>query len=165
MSSKTKIINIVTDKTILDKIKNYLSIKNKLIDNRICDIYKNIGEIYEIRWDIAFCQSLLETGNFAFGNDVKVTQYNFCGLGAIGGGACGASFNNIEDGVEAHIQHLFAYASTKELPKERRLIDPRFKYVNRGFATHWEDLSGKWAASKDYHIKILSIFDSINKIF
>lgn len=47
--------------------------------------------------------------------------------------------------MEAHIQHLYAYATTEPIPQERILYDKRFHLVKRGSAPHWEDLNGKWA--------------------
>ena len=53
------------------------------------------------------------------------------------------------DGVEAHIQHLYAYATTADLPEGCELVDPRFKYVKRGIAPLWKDLNGRWAVPGD----------------
>lgn len=64
------------------------------------------GNIEGVRGDIAFCQSCLETGFFKFGGDVSAEQNNFCGLGAVGGGAKGTCFATAREGVRAQIQHL-----------------------------------------------------------
>ena len=60
-------------------------------------------------------------------------------------GKHGAFFDSPADGVEAHIQHLYAYATTAPLPSGKELLDPRFVLVKRGCATCWIDLGGKWA--------------------
>ncbi|MBR2009662.1 MAG: glucosaminidase domain-containing protein, partial [Peptococcaceae bacterium] len=106
-----------------------------------------------------------ETGFFQFYGIVQPDQNNFCGLGATGvvndgdelqngvnperavylPGVHGITFGTVADGVEAHIQHLYAYAADDELPDGCELVDPRFKYINRGIAPLWTGLNGRWA--------------------
>jgi hypothetical protein len=107
--------------------------------------YKRLGEYYGIRGDVAFAQAMLETDYFRFTGDVRNGQNNFAGIGATGGGDRGASFSTPEEGVLAHLQHLYAYAATAPLPNRYPLVDPRFHLVNRGSATTWTALNGKWA--------------------
>lgn len=124
--------------------------------------YIEIAKLYGVRGDIAFCQAMHETGWFKFNGDVKEGQNNFAGLGAVGGGAKGATFNTIDEGIHAHIQHLFAYASKAALPNGVKKVDPRFDLVNRGCAKYWTDLNGKWAVpGATYGQKIIELFDSI----
>jgi N-acetylmuramoyl-L-alanine amidase len=60
------------------------------------------------------------------------------------------------------MQHLYAYASTKKLPKRFRLVDPRFNLVERGSAPTWEALNGKWAVpGNSYGQSILKIYESM----
>jgi hypothetical protein len=106
-------------------------------------IFIEEGDIEGVRGDLAFCQSLHETGFFKFGGDVSASQNNFAGIGAVGGGAKGASFTTARDGIRAQIQHLKVYASTE--PLKQLCADPRFSLVTRGIAPNWEDLNGKWA--------------------
>jgi hypothetical protein len=40
-----------------------------------------------------------------------------------------------EYGIEAQIQHLYAYATTAPLPEGTVLVDPRFTFVSRGTAS------------------------------
>lgn len=121
----------------------------------IAKLYREEAAIEGVNFDIAFCQMCVETGFLRFGNDVKPTQNNFAGLGAIGGGAEGAAFPSARIGVRAHVQHLKAYASTQPLVQE--LVDPRFRFVNRGIAPLVEQLSGRWAADPDYGKKIMAM--------
>lgn len=51
--------------------------------------YMRHGEALKLRWDYAFFQMLVETGNLSFTGDVNASQNNFAGLGATGGGAPG----------------------------------------------------------------------------
>lgn len=135
----------------------------------IAEYYYEIGQKYNIRGDVALAQALLETGYFQYGNEVKAWQNNYCGLGAIGHatteeemesqyfssvnhdraylmvGIHGWIYDSVATGVEAHIQHLYSYASTNALPSGCELVDGRFAHGNRGVATYLTDLNGKWA--------------------
>jgi hypothetical protein len=123
------------------------------------DYYKTFGEYYGIRGDVAFAQAMQETGYFRFTGDVRSSQNNFAGIGATGGAVRGASFNTPEEGVLAHLQHLYAYATTTALPNRYPLVDPRFHLVNRGSATTWTALNGKWAVpGTTYGQSILNIY-------
>ncbi len=108
----------------------------------LAEIFLEEGEKEGVRGDGAFCQSLIETGYFKFGGDVKPEQHNYAGLGATGG-VPGLSFLDDRTGIRAQIQHLKAYASTMLLAQE--CVDPRYKYVSKGCAPTFERLSGKWA--------------------
>nr|WP_307723641.1 glucosaminidase domain-containing protein [Tenuibacillus multivorans] len=121
--------------------------------------YLTIGEAYGIRGDIAFAQAMHETDYLRFTGVVQPEQNNYCGLGATGPDNPGASFETPEEGVLAHIQHLYAYASTEPLPDEYPLVDPRFDLVTRGSAPAWTDLNGKWAVPGDnYGQSILDLY-------
>lgn len=116
-------------------------------------IYQKMGERYGIAWDLAFAQSILETGAWKFGNLVKPSQNNFSGLGATGPGNEGASFATPEEGIEAQFQHLYGYATKEPLPPGVKLVDPRFHVLEknglRESAPYWESLNGKWAVPGD----------------
>lgn len=105
-----------------------------------------------VNQDIAFVQMCLETGFLTFTGSVKPHQNNFCGLGAVNAHQPGQYFPDVQTGVRAHIQHLKAYASHYDLYHE--LVDTRFRYVKRGSAQTIYQLPGKWAADKDYAIKL-----------
>jgi N-acetylmuramoyl-L-alanine amidase CwlA len=126
----------------------------------IGEIFIKEGESEGVRGDIAFCQSCLETGYFKFGGAVSISQNNFCGLGATGGGVSGASFASVTEGVRAQIQHLKAYANKDSLVNS--CVDPRFSLVTRGIAPNWEDLNGRWAVpGTDYGERIVKIWNAI----
>lgn len=105
-------------------------------------IFLDEGEKEGVRGDGAFCQSLIETGYFKFGGDVQPGQHNYAGLGATGG-VPGLTFVDDRTGIRAQIQHLKAYATTD--PLTQACVDPRYKYVSKGCAPTFEQLSGKWA--------------------
>ncbi len=118
-------------------------------------LFREEAIIEGVNYDIAFCQMCVETGFLQFRGDVKPEQNNFAGLGAIGGGAAGASFPSARVGIRAQIQHLKAYASSEPLVQE--LVDPRFRFVTRGVAPLIGQLSGRWAADLDYGTKIMAM--------
>lgn len=143
----------------------------------LVDLYLSIGKEYGIRGDLAFCQAAKETGWWRYGGLVKPEQNNYCGLGATGRPATGeenlnganpnrvwfiegdhgAYFRTPADGVEAHIQHLYAYATKQPLPRGKEIIDPRFTLVTRGIAPKWIDLNGRWAVpGNNYGQSIIS---------
>ncbi|WP_226579636.1 N-acetylmuramoyl-L-alanine amidase [Halobacillus litoralis] len=126
--------------------------------------YLKYGEIYGIRGDVAYAQAINETDFFRFTGLVSKEQNNYAGIGATGPGNPGASFSTPEEGVHAHIQHLFAYASTNPIPTGLKKVDPRFDLVTRGSAVTWNGLNGKWAVpGTTYGQNILSIYErSIN---
>ena len=129
----------------------------------IAEAFLSIGRSYGIRGDVALCQAIIETGWFRFADGTAVTPdpHNYCGLGVTGRGQRGASFETIEDGVRAHLQHLYAYASTDPLPSGEPLLDPRFSLVKRGVASSWHDLSNRWAMNPNYGRQILTLYSQL----
>lgn len=131
----------------------------------LAELYIEIGEEYGIRGDIAFCQAAKETGYWQFTGLVKPWQNNYCGLYATGKpltgqeslngadpdqvflqeGISGAVFASPAAGVEAHIQHLYAYATKSPMPAGKVLLDPRFSLVSKGLAPTWLKLNARWA--------------------
>lgn len=105
---------------------------------QLAEMFIEEGEAEGVRGDVAFAQSLHETGYFKFGGIVLPTQNNYAGIGALNGNATGqaASFPDPRTGVRAQIQHLKAYASTEALVNE--CVDPRFSLVVRGVAPYVE---------------------------
>ena len=105
---------------------------------QLAEMFIEEGEAEGVRGDVAFAQSLHETGYFKFGGIVLPSQNNYAGIGALNGNAAGqaASFPDPRTGVRAQIQHLKAYASTEALVNE--CVDPRFSLVVRGVAPYVE---------------------------
>jgi hypothetical protein len=132
----------ICTKAIIAILKN-----NSAFNVEIAKVFFTLAPKYRINPLRAISQSILETGWFKFaGSSVKPEQNNYCGLGATGGGVPGAAFDSVEAGVRAQLQHLYAYGCKDALPVgEETIIDPRFKYVERGIATYWEQLAGRWA--------------------
>lgn len=115
----------------------------------VAPLYLELGPRLGVRGDLGFAQALHETHYFRCGGLVRPEQNNYAGLGATGPGERGASFPTPAVGVMAHLQHLYAYASTDPLPAGMEQVDPRFHLVRRGSATQVGDLNGKWAVPGD----------------
>jgi len=122
-------------------------------------VYMQEASVEDINYDVAFSQMCLETGFLKFKGQVKVSQNNFCGLGALDGGASGASFSSMRLGIRAHIQHLKAYTGNKNLTYE--IIDPRFRYVHGKKVIKTIGLSRRWASDPYYGVKIRSLLISL----
>ena len=134
-----------------------------------CKIIKEEADAENMKADVAFIQAMLETGYLKFGGDVKISQFNFAGLGATGNGVAGNSFKDVRTGIRAQVQHLKAYANKEAL--KNTCVDVRFSYVTRGSAPYVEWLGiqenpngGGWAASKNYGNDLLGLINKLKAI-
>ena len=145
----------------LEQCQRFLS-KNNPDALDIIPFYKTMGEQLGIRWGYALVQMMKETNYLKFGRDVLPAQNNFAGIGAVGGGAPGSTFSTPEEGVLAHLEHIYAYASSEPLPVGMPKVDPRFDLVKRGSCSNWEDLNGRWAVpGVSYGEEIVAIYGRI----
>lgn len=153
------------------RLTAFLESRNKALDEKFAIIaaeYMRIGEELGIRWDMAFFQMLLETGNLTFTGDVSPSQNNFAGLGATGKKEPGESFPDVATGVKAHLQHLLLYAGeTLDNPVAERTR----KVQEWGVLTSWQktikgpmtytQLAKKWApGSRGYSRDIENVSDA-----
>ena len=135
----------------------------------LAEMYLEEGKAEGVRGDVAWAQSLHETGFFKFGGIVQPGQNNFAGIGALNGNAKGqaATFPDPRTGVRAQIQHLKAYASKE--PLVNACVDPRFSLVVRGSAEFVEWLGasdnpqGKgWAVpGKGYGASVVKLLGAV----
>ena len=104
----------------------------------LAQMFLEEGAAEGVRGDVAWAQSLKETGFFRYGGIVLPEQNNYAGIGALNGNAQGqaASFPDPRTGARAQIQHLKAYACTERLANA--CVDPRFPLVTRGCAPYVE---------------------------
>ena len=146
-----------------DKLALFLLQNNPALDTSyayaLARIYIDEASFEGVNHDIAFVQMCLETGYLRYGGDVKPEQFNYAGMGAVGGGDPGLSFSEPRIGVRAQIQHLKAYGS--EEPLKGDLVNPRFRFVRRGAAPTYEGLAGTWAADRQYAVKINSLLQRL----
>lgn len=123
------------------------------------------GAAEGITGDVAFVQSIVETGWFRFGGSVPASANNFAGIGATDSNPMAAVFPDARTGVRAQIQHLRAYADPGALtctvpPLHNPCVDPRFHLVlPKGKAPTWNQMgNGNWASATTYAAGILALY-------
>lgn len=131
-----------------------------------CQMYYDEAVAEGVRPEVAFVQTMKETGWLQYGGDSSIEQFNFAGLGTTGGGVPGNSFPDVRTGIRAQIQHLKAYATADAL--SQACVDDRYEYVTKGSAPYVEWLGQKenpeghgWATAVNYGH---SIVDMISKL-
>jgi hypothetical protein len=148
------------------RLMGFLESRNGKLERRFATIaadYMRVGEELKIRWDIAFFQMMLETGNLTFTGDVSATQNNFAGLGATGKHVPGESFPDVATGVKAHLQHLLLYAGEH---LDNPVAERTRKVQEWGVLTAWQQsLSGpidytqlakQWAPTSRRYVRDIS---------
>ena len=138
-----------------------------------CQIYYDEATAEGVDPALAFTQAMKETGFLKFTGQVKIEQFNFAGMGVTGAGTNGDSYQNVREGIRAHVQHLKAYA-VKNPAFANQVVDKRYSpwfAANRsGTAPYigWLGISenpsgfGR-AAEKGYGYSILN--DYMNQLY
>ena len=140
----------------------------------IAEAYRDLGQAWQVRWDYAFFQMVLETNYLKFqrgdgsSGDVGLAQNNFAGVGATGGGVPGDKFPDVRTGVVAHIQHLVAYSGEHvEQPVARRTREFQGDIIEisrkLGRPVTFGDLSHRWAADRGYGKNIETVAELFRK--
>jgi hypothetical protein len=129
-------------------------------------IYVDEGKAEGVRSDIAFAQSILETGSFSYPDygQVRGTDNNFAGIGACDSCDNGYGFPDARTGVRAQIQHLRNYAQpgVTEAQLAHPAVLPKFdSFSLKGKAPTWQALTGTWASSTTYGPKIFGVYFGI----
>ena len=125
---------------------------------------------------VAYVQAAKETGYGKFGGVLDASYHNPCGLKESSGGSdtdpnAHKRFDNWDQGVIAHLDHLALYAGSAGYPKTNYVsswnngnldststYDSRhFKYL-AGTVTTVNALGGKWAPSKTYGLEIFRLY-------
>lgn len=121
------------------------------------------GAMEGVTGDVAFMQSVVETGWFRFSGSIPASFNNFAGIGATDSNPTPAVFPDARIGVRAQIQHLRAYADASALtctvpPLANPCVDPRFHLVlPKGRTPTWNQMgNGNWASAPTYAGSILS---------
>ena len=132
----------------------------------LADHFVSEGAAERVTGDIAFMQSVLETGWFRFTGSVAASYNNFAGIGATDTSPTPAIFPDARTGVRAQIQHLRAYADPTATtcsmpPLANPCVDPRFHLVlPKGRAPTWNLIgNGNWASAAGYGANILALFE------
>ncbi|MCL2761703.1 MAG: glucosaminidase domain-containing protein [Treponema sp.] len=152
-----------------EKLMGFLQWNNATLDpayvRALAAYYIEEAAIEGVNHDVAFAQMCHETGYLRYGNLVSFDMNNFAGLGSTGlpgpdgQPERGLYFPSPRIGVRAHIQHLKAYGSTEPLNQE--LVNPRFRFVQRGRAPTIHGLTGTWATDPAYSQKISTILQRL----
>lgn len=123
--------------------------------------YIEEGAAEGVRGDVAFAQSIIETGSFT---SPLTTHNNFAGIGACDSCPTGFDFPTPQKGVRAQAQLLHAYAdrtlriSTLANPAVGSNPD---NLSVRGCCTTWNKLTGTWATDTNYGPKIMTVYLSM----
>jgi Mannosyl-glycoprotein endo-beta-N-acetylglucosaminidase len=155
---------------------------------QLAQLYLDEGNLVGVRGDLAFAQSVLETGWFAYPgspdqNTVPVStstswpgyvlprDHNYAGLGAFPGSDVYMRQPTPQLGVRAQLQHLrnFADPSSRSTNLWAPFVSrPGYDatafdtFPLKGSAPHWVDLDGRWAVpGTTYGQTILSIYNSM----
>ena len=131
-----------------------------------CQMFIEEAETEGVRPEVAFVQTMKETGWLQYGGDAAIEQFNFAGLGTTGGGVPGHDFSDVRTGIRAQVQHLKAYASEEELVQA--CVDERYDYVPRGSAPYVEWLGQQenpgghgWATGENYGYSIVEMIHKL----
>lgn len=121
--------------------------------------FSTLGGATGVRGDIAFTQSILETGWFTFpaGGQLNPGDNNFAGIGACDHCTHGFSFKDAATGVEAQLELLRSYASPKPTPTPA--LGKKVAVYN--CCPTWMALTGVWATSSAYGTSILSLYQQL----
>ena len=127
------------------------------------------GTQENVRADIAFAQSVVETNWFTYGNQVQWWQNNYAGIGACDSCSGGIAFPSPQSGIRAQIQHLRNYAdagsrvSNLHNPPVPELYNPASKFntfFKKGAAPDWTVMgNGNWASSTTYATTVLTMYN------
>lgn len=133
-----------------------------------CQMYYDEASAEGVRPEVAFAQTMKETGFLQYGGDASIGQFNFAGLGTTGGGVPGNSYPDVRTGIRAQIQHLKAYATADPLTQE--CVDDRYEYVKKGAAPYVEWLGQQenpeglgWATGDNYGYDIVNMIEDMTE--
>lgn len=132
--------------------------------------YISEGEAEGIRGDVAFAQSILETGAFMFpGHGLLIpSDNNFAGINACDSCKHGDLYESALIGVRAQMQLLRIYADPT-LEKVEDFANPLalLHEVRLGFSGHsktWYSLGGRWATGPNYGFHIYDIYETMVRL-
>lgn len=134
-----------------------------------CRMYIEEAETEGVRPEVAFAQTMKETGFLQYGGDASIEQYNFAGIGTTGNGVPGNSYPDVRTGIRAQIQHLKAYATDEAL--SGTCVDDRYEYVKKGSAPYVQWLGQQenpeglgWATGADYGYDIVGMIEDMTDV-
>lgn len=124
--------------------------------NQLVWDYMEAGRLTGVRADLAFAQSIVETGHFDFpaGGQLTRKDNNFAGIGACDSCKTGWKFRSAMAGVMAQEELLQAYATPVGYGTDISTMAGGVQ----GCCTTWLALSGVWASNPNYGYEILGIY-------
>lgn len=133
---------------------------------QLIPMYIEEGNLAGVRGDVAFVQSVIETGSFTFpgGGLVAGRDNNFAGIGACDSCAHGFQFPDARTGVRAQMQALRIYAdpwSTNANLGSWPVMPSNIGVYTHGKVPFWMGLAGTWATAQHYGITIRRIYAEI----
>jgi hypothetical protein len=131
----------------------------------LAQYYLDEGAKLGVRGDVAFAQSILETGGFA-NPGAAATDNNFAGIGWCDSCAHGFNFPNALIGVRAQLQLLRTYVDPNfpDLTyKDPILLPGTLKLGFRGKVQTWWDLWGTWATAALYGQRVYDLYEKMVK--
>ncbi len=155
--------NRLTAPQLADFIRNNGYAPNLTVTiDELAQFYIEESEKLGIRGDVAFAQSILETGGFNFsGSMVEIPDNNYAGIGACDSCTRGFIFPEARLGVRAQMQLLRVYVDkgvkVDSLP-DPLLLPGTLRLGFRGRVQSWWDLTGTWATASDYGIRVYEIY-------
>ncbi len=142
--------------------------------NKLASLYVGEGSAQGIRADIAFAQSIIETGWFSFPDcgQVRPSDNNFAGIGATDANdpATVGHFPSARRGIRAQLQRLNRYSNPGDALTLARPLEPQRGWSNatqynhffiQGTKTTWQSLTGTWATSPCYDAVILNLYNKM----
>lgn len=127
----------------------------------LAQIYLDEGLRTGVRGDVAFAQSILETGSFANPGSSS-TDNNFSGIGWCDSCAHGYNFDSARAGVRAQLQLLRIYVDPN-FPDasytDEILLKGTLTLGFRGDVQTWWDLWGTWATGALYGQHVYDIYE------
>ena len=133
-----------------------------------CQMYYEEATAEGVKPEVAFAQTMKETGFLQYGGDASIEQFNFAGIGTTGNGVPGNSYPDVRTGIRAQIQHLKAYATAD--PLEQECVDDRYELVKKGSAPYVEWLGQQenpqgagWATGENYGYDIVGMIEDMTE--
>jgi len=145
---------------------------------QLATIFVTEGNRYNVRGDIAFAQSIVETAWFFYPDYGQVRAYNnnFAGIGACDSCGNGFQFASALSGVRAQMQLLRNYADINS--RTTNIADPPVPelwgstpataaynfdhYFAKGKAPRWNDMgNGNWASAPNYAPVVLGVYNQM----
>ena len=145
---------------------------------QLAQMFIDEGNRYNVRGDIAFAQSIVETAWFNFPDYgmVRTTNNNYAGIGACDSCGNGYQFSSALSGVRAQIQLLRNYSDINS--RVTNIPDPPVPelwgsnpstasynfdhYFAKGDAPLWNNMgNGNWATAPDYSTVVLKVYNQM----